>query len=345
MIYVFHGDDTFSAHEALAQLVAGVGSVEVIEPNVSRFDAGDFDLAKFTAAAMVMPFLGERRLVVIRGLMGAAESARAGRRGRRGKAQTADQGPAAGLPDALRSLPPTTDVAFVEERLPKTNQLLSELQDLGPELVRAREFPALRRDALNAWITRRAEQKGANLTRDAVALLAESIGGNLWALDNELEKLATFRSHDAIDADDVRSLVATAQESNIFQLVDAIMERRTDAAMQRLEQLLQNGVTGPSMMALIARQARLIALAQSLARQRVPQAQWGSHLGIQHEFVLRKTAEQARRFTPDAVRELYRLLLDADLAMKTGEVPDELALVEFVARACALRTAARAGGQ
>ncbi|MDE2766369.1 MAG: DNA polymerase III subunit delta, partial [Chloroflexota bacterium] len=69
MIYVFHGDDTFSANEALTALAEAVGPPDVREPNVSRLDAAGFSVNAFMAAAMVVPFLAERRLVVVRGLL------------------------------------------------------------------------------------------------------------------------------------------------------------------------------------------------------------------------------------------------------------------------------------
>ena len=78
-----------------------------------------------------------------------------------------------------------------------------------------------------------------------------------------------------------------------------------------------------------------------LAAQRVPQGEWAPRLGTGSDFVVRKTAEQARRFAPEAVRALYRLLLEADVAMKTGETTEELALTELLAQAGSLRVAAR----
>ena len=104
---------------------------------------------------------------------------------------------------------------------------------------------------------------------------------------------------------------------------------------------MRGGATGPYLLSMIARQARLVAIAQDLAAQRVPQAEWAPRLGTGSDFVVNKTAEQARRFAPEAVRTLYRLLLEADVAMKTGETTEELALTELLAQTGSLRVAAR----
>ncbi len=332
MIYVFYGDDGFSAHEALPELLDSVGPPEVRDANVTRLDAGEFNIERFGAAAMVVPFLADRRLVIVRGLLAAADGSRTPRgRGRATDGAAAD--PTAGLVDLLEQLPPTTDAVFLDDRLTPTNPLRGTIRKLGPERATVREFPAPRRDALAAWVRKRAEAKGAQIEQQAVALLVEHVGSDLWTMDAEVEKLALYCAERPISAEDVGALVSYARESSVFDLVDAVMENRTDAALKALTRLLHGGATGPYIVSMVARQARMVALAQELARSGVAQSEWGRRLGTGSDFVVRKVGDQARRFSADAVRRLYGLLLEADLAMKTGGATDELALTDLIARA------------
>ena len=336
MIYVFHGDDTFSASEALAALAEAVGPEDVRAPNVSRFDAAGFSVNAFMAAAMVVPFLAERRLVVVHGLLETAAGQGGGRRGRRQPGE--GLGAAAGLPEALADLPEFTDAVFMDGRVTAANPLLREMQALGKERVQVRSFAPLRREELKQWARERAARKGANLSPAAADLLAEYVGPNLWAMDNELEKLAVYRSAgEVVEAEDVEALTASLRESSVFDLVDALIEGRGDRAMAKLQALLTEGAGGPYLVSMVARQARLTALGQELLRLRAPREEWGQRLGVASDFVVRKTADQARRFPAQAVGALYRLLVEADLAMKSGERPDEVVLAELVARASSLR--------
>ena len=69
-----------------------------------------------------------------------------------GGQQTPDAlGAAAGLPEMLAQLPPTTDVAFIDGRLGRANPLLAEVEALEQVQVQVREFPMLRREALARW--------------------------------------------------------------------------------------------------------------------------------------------------------------------------------------------------
>lgn len=340
MIYVFHGDDDFSSSEALGTLLEASGPPELRESNVTQLSAGEFSINRFGSAAMVVPFLAERRVVVVRGLLAASEAQRP-RRGPRQTNAARDAGPAAGLEPLLSELPPTTDAVFLEGKLPAGNALLATIRGLGPEKAEVREFAALRRDSLAGWVRERASQKGATIDGAAVTELAELVGANLWAMDGELEKLTIYCSGRTITKEDVAALVSGSRESSVFELVDAIMDGRPDVAQGATERLMRGGATGPYLLSMIARQARLVAIAQDLAAQRVSQGEWAPRLGTGSDFVVRKTAEQARRFAPEAVRALYRLLLEADVAMKTGETTEELALTELLAQAGSLRVAAR----
>lgn len=343
MIYVFYGEDDFSSTEALTPLLDAVGTPDLRDSNVSRLDANEFTIEKFGSAAMVVPFLADRRVVVVRGLLGAAEKQRTGRRGRRAKAD--NEGPAAGLAPMLTELPPTTDLVFLDGKIGVANPLLASIKELGPEQTVIREFQLLRRDSLGRWVRDRTAAKGATIDNQAIAEMIELVGSNLWAMDGEIEKLAIYVGDLPITVEDVTALVTGNRELSVFELVDAIMDKRPDAALAVTERLFRSGAPGPYLITMIARQARMVAITQELAARKAPQSEWGWRLGTTSDFVVRKTSEQARRFSPEAVRGLYRLLLEADMAMKTGETTEELAVTELLAQAGALRTAPRPGAR
>ena len=337
LIYVLHGEDSFSAHEALGVLLDAMGPDDVREPNLSGIEAGGFSAETLAAAAMVMPFLADRRVVVVRGLMATAE------RQQRRTTRARDTQPAKvpqGLTDVLAQLPPTSDVVFLEAKLTPANPIFKAVTALGNEQVKAREFPAIKGAALTDWVNDRAAKKEAHLDRRAAAMLADMVGPNLWAMDSEIEKLAIYRNGEVISTDDVLALVSSAKETSVFELVDALMARRVDVALSAMQRLLEDGATGQYLLSMVARQVRMIAIAQDLAARQVPRQEWAPRLGTSSDFVVRKTTDQARQFPPDAVRALYRLLLETDIAMKTGTT-DDLAMTEMITRAAALRGPAR----
>ena len=65
-------------------------------------------------------------------------------------------------PRCSRELPPTSDVIFFEGKVSPANPFLKVIAGANDGQARVREFAPLRRDALAAWVSERAAQKGAN---------------------------------------------------------------------------------------------------------------------------------------------------------------------------------------
>jgi DNA polymerase-3 subunit delta len=340
MIYVFTGDDDFSIAQAVETLLEAVGPEELRESNVSRLDGAGLTVEAFGAAAMVSPFLADRRLVIVRGLLATAEgTARRGRRSTKTAAEERET-PAARLAPLLAQLPPTTDVVLWDETAAAANPVLTAAKALGPDGATVRTFASPRGEQLAAWITRRAEAKGARIEPRAASRLAEVGGASLWGLDSALEKLAIYAGESAITVDDVDLLVPGEREASVFELTDALMARQADRALETLDNLLRAGASAAQLLAAISTHVRRVALAQEFTAQRLPQAEWGAHIGSRSDFYLRKLGDQARRFSSEAVRAFYRMLVETDLALKSGST-DELALAELAARTSLLPAPAR----
>jgi len=57
-----------------------MGSPELRESNFSEFDAGSVDPGLFAATAQAIPFLAERRVILVKGLLNKAGEQNTGRR-------------------------------------------------------------------------------------------------------------------------------------------------------------------------------------------------------------------------------------------------------------------------
>jgi DNA polymerase-3 subunit delta len=188
-----------------------------------------------------------------------------------------------------------------------------------------RAFPLLKREALKAWIRQRVKGEGGDIMSEAVDLLAELIGGDLWAMDGEIQKLLLYGQERPISEDDVRQLVSCIQEANIFALVDAVAEGRTELAQRILHRLYDDGVPPTYVITMITRQFRLIAQAREL-RKGLSRLQIQDRLGLKSSYAVDKTLSQAKLYDFEAVKRAYDKLLETDLAIKTGKYSDKLAL-------------------
>jgi DNA polymerase-3 subunit delta len=174
-------------------------------------------------------------------------------------------------------------------------------------------------------------EEGGEISPRAANLLAKIVGSNLWTMSGEVSKLVLYASGRKIEEEDVKTLVGYTQQFSVFALVDAILEFRAEAAEQLLQQQLQMGAAPVYLLTMLARQVRMIILAKELAGKRLKTAEMQSKLGATAEFVVRKTIEQAGRYSLSRIKEIYRRVLETDLSIKTGKLDDELAINILVA--------------
>jgi DNA polymerase III subunit delta len=76
---------------------------------------------------------------------------------------------------------------------------------------------------LPRWIDQRMRVKGLTTTRDAVALLAERVEGNLLAASQEIDKLYLLFGQSEITLEQVTSAVADSARYSIYDLVDSAL--------------------------------------------------------------------------------------------------------------------------
>ena len=327
MIYLLYGEDEFSLRKTLTSMKQSVEPPELRDVNTTVVKAADVSYDELAAACLTVPFLAEKRLVVVEGLLSTFEPKA---RSRAGTRAASSEPPAQGrweqLPDILAQMPPTTDLVLMDGALRESNSMLRKLRDLAE----VREFPIPRGNTLREWIHKWAGRHGVTIERDAAAALAETIGNNLRVIDMELQKLSLYRYGESVRKQDVEEMVAYVKEGNIFAAVDAVLEGRPGGALTSTHQLLDSGNPPSYVMVMIARQVRLLLLAKDLRAQRVPKAEMGRRLSLSG-YPLQKTLEQEGRFTTERLAHIHRKLLEADLSIKTGEASEQLVVEMLVA--------------
>lgn len=217
-VYVIAGEEAFLRAEALAALA------EVPGGDVSELP-GDTAVAAILDEARTLPFLGDRRVVLVRGASDLV----------------ADEGDALA---AFAARPPERSTLVLEapklDRRRKTTKALLERATLV-----ACEAPD---DAgLMAFVRARARVHGGELARGADAALIERLGGHdvsLGALDAEVQKLVTA-GPGPVTAERVAALASVGSSEESFAMVDAIARGDVGGALGKLQTILRDGlVTG-----------------------------------------------------------------------------------------------------
>jgi DNA polymerase-3 subunit delta len=330
LLYILTGPDDFSLNQSLEAIKKSLGNVETLATNTTVLDGHQVTVEQLATVCETIPFLAEKRLVIIRGLLERFEA-----RGRTGQSpkttRTGQSDTGKAFSACLGRIPDSTVVVLLEGNIGKDNPLYKELAAAKAEV---RTFPLLKDAKLRQWIRNRVEGEGGSISFQAIELLTKLVGSNLWVMVSEINKLVAFTGGRRIEEEDVTSLVSYAQEVSVFAMIDAILEFKAEAAEQLLQQLLRRGAAPAYLLFMLDRQFRMIIRARELKNQRTPETEIQHKLGLFSEFALRQTLEQAGRYSLPRLKEVYRRLLETDLSIKTGRYDGELALNLLVAELC-----------
>jgi DNA polymerase-3 subunit delta len=329
LLYILYGEDDFSLTKSLEEIRKGLGDPSLLAANTTVLEGQQLSLNQLKAVCETVPFLAEKRLVIIQGLLGRFEPQARPRRQKKAASSSEPNRPDKAFADYLSNLPESTVLVMIDGGVKSTNPLLKQLS----AKAKVKNFPLLKGDKLVPWIGKEVAAQGATMSPQAVELLARLVGGNLWVMTNEINKLALFASGRRIEVEDIKAIVTSAQEANVFAMVDAILDFRAGVAEQLLEQLLNRGASPAYLLTMLSRQVRLIVRAGELRRQRQSEAEIQNRLGLA-SFALRRTLEQAQRYSLERLKQVYDKLLQADLSIKMGKYDGELALNLLIAELC-----------
>ncbi len=313
MILLLHGENDLEIEEALAELREAVGGAAAQSMNVIALDGQRVSPAELQAACAALPFLAARRLVIVEGWF-----ARERRRAREDPA----------FLEALSAVPPTTTLALVERRTLPEDHVLLRWIEAHPDRAEVRHFPLPPPRMLPEWVMARARRHGGTFTPQAASALAALLT-DPRLLDQEIQKLVAWAAGRPVTPQDVERLVPYAAPISLFELTEALGRRDGRRALAALHRLLSEGEHPLGLFGMIVRQFRLMLLLKEQLEWGLTVAEAGNLLGL-HPYAARKIAESAAGFSLPQLEAFYRSLAELDVAIKTGQIPDVVALETFI---------------
>ncbi len=325
MLRVLIGLDDFSLRQALEDIKKGIGDSASLMPNTTVLDGRTVPPEQLRNACETVPFLADKRLVVVEGLPERFEPPKNPRR--KGPRRVDRTEEIKKFVDIARSVPPFTEMVVIGGDIRPSNPLLRALA----AFARIDFFPLLKQPQLDRWVERRVKTAGGSISAPALAALVRFVGSDLWTMANEVDKLVLYTAGRRIEEADVKAVVSYAREESVFTLVDAVLEFRGGLAQETLQQLLRAGAEPVYLLTMIARQARIILLVREMRARGLSRSDIQAKLGLNSDFLIRKAWEQSERYSSARLNELYHRLLETDVSIKTGRLEGEVALDILVA--------------
>lgn len=206
-------------------------------------------------------------------------------------------------------------VCFKNKKLDKRKKLAKALQKSGAVV----ETKKLYDNKLPSWIEERVRALSRNIDYKAVAVLAESVGADLGALHNQLEKLCVIVAKgETITVDHVEQHVGISKDYNTFELRKALGAGNTAKAFT----IAHYFGLHPKQHSLLGTINSLYAFFMQLLTyhglpSKNPDAV-AKALGV-HPFFVKEIEQAARRYPLKSIVSILNTIKKADLAAKGVE--------------------------
>ncbi|MEI7815008.1 MAG: DNA polymerase III subunit delta [Coriobacteriia bacterium] len=311
-VYLIVGEQDLLLNSALEALKASVAEVADLDFNLETFEGESADVDDVVAACNTLPFVSERRLVIVRGV---------------------DKMPKDGTDALVRYAEdpsPTTILALVAKKLAKNTRLFKIVDKLGGVIERKnpepREFPRLVQDMFT--------RAGKRISLEGAEYLVGAVGRDLQRLSVEVGKTVSYVGDRVeVGLSDAEEVASTTAKTSVFELGTALGNRDCAAALRLLNRLLGDGESVFGLHALALRQLRDLLSARALIdRGTGSQDDLARALG-RPAWQMRNLAGQAKRFSAGELVVLLQAAAASEAEMKTSRDP-RLAFERWIVKVC-----------
>ncbi len=214
-------------------------SAEGDEMNCLVLSGDEADIEAIADFGMLSPFMAERRLVLVMdsGWFTAGGSAKSVQDGE-------DR-----LIQLMSNLPDTTYMVFAERNVntkgPRyglfSGKVKTSLHKPRPQDLLLTEFHKKQGSDLTNWIAMYVARSGKKITKQAVMMLPERVGCDLYMLTGELDKLIGYiGDREGITEADIEAVTGGVVNTKVYEMVDAVSEKNEKKAMQLYRNLIYN---------------------------------------------------------------------------------------------------------
>jgi DNA polymerase III subunit delta len=322
-VYLLYGEEAFLRDDLIRRFKGLLTDEGTADFNLDIVDGKTLSSQDLVNLAETLPFMTDKRIVIVNN----AELFKTKKKGSDDEDSSSDKALINFLENPSDS---TCLIITVDDGVDKRKKIFKLIEKNGQVV----DCSVLKGQPLEDWLQERVKHHGVKIDKMALGKLNLAVGNNLYMLDQELAKMASYVvSTRMITPEVVDLLVSKTTESEIFDLVDAIGEKRINRAAPIIKELLIQGEPVIKILFMIARQIRLIIQAKLMAQEGYAEKQIASQLQI-HPFVAQKCCKQGRNFTVEELKKALLSILEVDYALKTGRMEQYLAIDKLLVELC-----------
>ena len=317
-VLLFEGEEAHMKQSALEALSRKLLPEGLEELNRTLLEAPETD--QIIAAAETLPFMADRRLIIVRNHPALV-----------GRADADDR-----LTGYLPSVPASAVLLFYCTQKPDARKkLYTAVKKLNGIVV----FSPLRDRELTSFVTSAFRDLGKECDERTADFLIFTCGSDTGLLLTEIAKVASHAGDSpTIHPDSVRAVATPSTECTVFQMVDAVVSGQGARAFTLMRSQLLDGTDRMYMLSMLLRQFRLLQHIKIMQYEKRSPAEIRSALGVP-PFAVDQYVRQASGWSNGQVKSAVNLCFDTEYAVKSGRLNADGAVEAVMLKLLNLRPA------
>lgn len=221
---------------------------------------------------------------------------------------------------------PDVNLYFIveTEKLDERKKIVKEFK----QKVKMLEFPKMNDEQIYNYVKDIFIKNGKKVKRDAINLLISNTTGNMAIIMNEIEKLLLYKNdEEEITMADVGLVVRRVDSDNIFDLINALIDKKMAKVISIYHELIQNNLEPVIILVMLANKFRLIYQTKVLKSEGLTNLQIANMLGS-HPYPIGLALDV--KIPTSKLLDYLNELADLDYEIKNSNINKDVALELFL---------------
>lgn len=301
-LYIVSGDEDYlRQHYITAAQQAVVGDSPFAEFNSFVFDGKGMRLDDLRDAIESYPSMAEQKIVLVRDFDLYKMPAEFGEY----------------LTQTLEDLPAYLVLIFAYQTIPLKQDKRLKIHKLLEKQACFAEFEHLKGAALHDWIRRRFAAQSCAIDDTVAAYMVFQCGASMTNLITEIEKASAFCTTGQITNYHIDSVCTRVLDAVVFDLTDAITERKFAKAMLVVHDLLGQKNEEIMIFGAVSKHMQRLYIAKLGNEARLPERQLMAQLGTNSSYYAQRMMTASRGVSMAGLRQAVLICGETDLALKS----------------------------
>lgn len=309
MVYLFYSKEIFLVKKEINKIII---ENHIDDININRYDLNESSIKDVIDDSETFSMFNDKKIIIINNAYIFTAK----------KNNIEQDGDA--LEKYLGDVNPSTILIFnfTDSKLDERKKIVKEIKKVGTvkDLDNNNNVKDIIKDSFKPY----------EISNDLINLLIDRVGTSLLMLENEIEKIKTYKNNDlTIKREDIINLTHENIEANMFLLVDTIINKDKEKAIAIYHEMLDMNEEPIAIIITLANKIRNLYQTKELYKKGYSESDIASIIGVKPGY-LYYLKDSLKKYDSDTLYNLLSKLADLDYDIKSGKIDKNMGLELFI---------------